>query len=133
MTTCLLSETLLAKQALQIPVMICRRQLPHSEFPLVEKPLPHLKNLACPPHKLACTLLFWPKITVFLCSFSLWSKCSSHQQGFPYCGRWEETPHQPKICSSPHLKKSPQQTLPQCAPPFLKGVEPPTKLSKRGA
>ena len=36
--TCLLSETLLAKEALYITVIVCRKQLSHSGFPLVGDP-----------------------------------------------------------------------------------------------
>ena len=112
--------------------MICRRQLPYSEFPLVGNPLPPLKNLACPPHKLACTLLFWPKITVFLCSFSSWSKCCSHQQGFPYCGRWEETPHQPEICSSPTWKNPPSRLYHSVHPLSDRGLSLLPNFQKEG-
>lgn len=87
---------LLSETRLYLSVIVYRRQLPHSGFPLLGHPPLTLKNLA-QPLMINLHVLYWfppqknTAFTIYMQFLRIWSKFPSHQQGFSYCGSWEET------------------------------------------
>ena len=122
MMTCLLSEALLAKQALYILVIVCRRQLPHSGFPLVRDPPPPLKHLACPPHKLALYPTILAKKHCFATQFLIIVKMFLPLTGLSLLwGMGGDSPPAKNLLIHPPGKTPPVDSTIVCTPFLLGG------------